>query len=90
MTVDLYTKIRAIPTFRSRESCFAMSRPCSRMPTLSLAARELAAAFVPIRKAGKLPKSNTLGSYAPESGVGALEMHADAVTDGAGSWSAMT
>ena len=49
----------------------------------ALAARELAAAFVPIRKAGKLPYRTLSESYALEYGVGTLEMHADAIAKGA-------
>jgi adenine phosphoribosyltransferase len=46
-------------------------------------ARELGAGFVPARKRGKLPHEVVSAEYILEYGVDALEMHADALADGA-------
>jgi adenine phosphoribosyltransferase len=46
-------------------------------------ARELGAGFVPARKPGKLPGQTVSAEYILEYGVDALEMHADALADGA-------
>jgi len=46
-------------------------------------ARELGAGFVPARKPGKLPHQTVSAEYVLEYGVDALEMHADALADGA-------
>ncbi len=46
-------------------------------------ARELGAGFVPARKPGKLPHETISADYILEYGVDALEMHADALADGA-------
>jgi adenine phosphoribosyltransferase len=46
-------------------------------------ARELGAGFVPARKPGKLPSQTVSAEYVLEYGVDALEMHADALADGA-------
>ncbi len=46
-------------------------------------ARELDAGFVPARKPGKLPWDTVTAEYVLEYGVDALEMHADALADGA-------
>ena len=46
-------------------------------------ARELSAGFVPARKPGKLPHETISAEYILEYGVDALEMHADALADGA-------
>jgi adenine phosphoribosyltransferase len=46
-------------------------------------ARELGAGFVPARKPGKLPHETIAAEYILEYGVDALEMHADALADGA-------
>jgi adenine phosphoribosyltransferase len=46
-------------------------------------ARELGAGFVPARKQGKLPWETVSAEYVLEYGVDALEMHADALADGA-------
>lgn len=46
-------------------------------------ARELGAGFVPARKPGKLPHEVVSAEYALEYGVDELEMHADALADGA-------
>ena len=48
-----------------------------------LVARELAAAFVPVRKPGKLPFRKISESYSLEYGTGAVEMHVDAFEPGA-------
>jgi adenine phosphoribosyltransferase len=44
---------------------------------------ELGAGFVPARKPGKLPHETISAEYILEYGVDALEMHADALADGA-------
>jgi adenine phosphoribosyltransferase len=46
-------------------------------------AREIGAGFVPARKRGKLPYDTLSAEYILEYGVDALEMHADALADGA-------
>ena len=46
-------------------------------------ARELEVGFVPARKPGKLPHETIAAEYILEYGVDALEMHADALADGA-------
>jgi adenine phosphoribosyltransferase len=46
-------------------------------------ALELDAGFVPARKPGKLPSETVAAEYILEYGVDALEMHADALADGA-------
>jgi adenine phosphoribosyltransferase len=46
-------------------------------------ARELGVGFVPARKPGKLPAETVSAEYILEYGVDALEMHADALADGA-------
>ncbi len=46
-------------------------------------ARELGVGFVPARKPGKLPHETVSAEYLLEYGVDVLEMHADAVADGA-------
>ena len=43
----------------------------------------LGAGFVPVRKAGKLPRATYAESYALEYGEATLEMHADALEPGA-------
>ena len=113
MTLDLRTKIRAIPDFPKAGILFRDVTPLLADPEAlafavaelvrpfadgrvdavagidargfifgALAARELAAGFVPIRKAGKLPYRTLSESYALEYGHGTLEMHADAVATG--------
>ena len=46
-------------------------------------ALELDAGFVPARKPGKLPSETVSAEYILEYGVDALEMHSDAIADGA-------
>ena len=48
----------------------------------ALAAYELGAGFVPLRKAGKLPHAVESVSYALEYGTATLEVHRDALGDG--------
>ncbi len=48
----------------------------------ALVARELAAGFVPLRKAGKLPAGVEAVSYALEYGTASLEIHRDALPAG--------
>jgi len=46
-------------------------------------ARALGAGFIPARKPGKLPHETVSAEYALEYGLDALEVHADALADGA-------
>jgi adenine phosphoribosyltransferase len=46
-------------------------------------ARELGVGFVPARKPGRLPHETIAAEYILEYGVDALELHADALADGA-------
>ena len=46
-------------------------------------ARELGAGFVPARKPGKLPHDTVQAEYALEYGTDRLEVHSDAIHDGA-------
>ena len=46
-------------------------------------ARQIGAGFVPARKPGKLPHQTVSAEYILEYGVDVMEMHADAVADGA-------
>ena len=46
-------------------------------------ARQLGAGFVPARKPGKLPAETVSAEYSLEYGLDALEVHADALADGA-------
>jgi adenine phosphoribosyltransferase len=46
-------------------------------------ARTIGAGFIPVRKPGKLPWDTRSVEYVLEYGVDALEMHRDAVSDGA-------
>jgi adenine phosphoribosyltransferase len=46
-------------------------------------ARAIGAGFIPVRKPGKLPWDTRSVEYVLEYGVDALEMHRDAVSDGA-------
>jgi len=46
-------------------------------------ARELGAGFVPARKPGRLPSDTVSVEYILEYGIDALEVHADALADGA-------
>ncbi len=45
-------------------------------------ARELGAAFVPVRKAGKLPRETISATYELEYGTDTLQMHRDAIQPG--------
>jgi len=49
----------------------------------SALAVRLGVGFVPVRKPGKLPRETIRETYALEYGTDALEMHADALTQGA-------
>jgi adenine phosphoribosyltransferase len=46
-------------------------------------ARTIGAGFIPVRKPGKLPWNTRSAEYVLEYGVDALEIHSDAVGDGA-------
>lgn len=48
-----------------------------------MAADRLDAGFVPLRKPGKLPRPTLGADYELEYGAGRLEMHTDAIADGA-------
>jgi len=48
-----------------------------------MAAERLGAGFVPLRKPGKLPRAALGADYELEYGTERLEMHTDAITDGA-------
>ena len=48
----------------------------------ALVAQRLGAAFVPIRKPGKLPAATVREDYSLEYGTDAVELHADAVSKG--------
>src|ERR671934_1547504 len=61
-----------------------MRAPAPRCFILGAAlALELGAGFVPARKPGKLPSQTISAEYILEYGVDALELHADALADGA-------
>ncbi|MFB3892091.1 MAG: adenine phosphoribosyltransferase [Phycisphaerae bacterium] len=49
----------------------------------ALVAQRLKAAFVPVRKKGKLPAATVSESYSLEYGTDTIEMHADAIRPGA-------
>ncbi len=49
----------------------------------SMAADRLDAGFVPLRKPGKLPRETLCADYELEYGSESLEMHTDAIVDGA-------
>ncbi len=49
----------------------------------SMAADRLNAGFVPLRKTGKLPRETLRADYELEYGSESLEMHTDAIVDGA-------
>ena len=49
----------------------------------ALAAQHLAAGFVPVRKAGKLPSRTVSQTYALEYGTDTIQVHADAIPPGA-------
>ena len=49
----------------------------------AMAAERLGAGFVPLRKEGKLPRETLHADYELEYGSERLEMHADAIADGA-------
>jgi adenine phosphoribosyltransferase len=46
-------------------------------------ARQIGAGFVPARKPGRLPAETITAEYTLEYGIDALEVHADALADGA-------
>ncbi len=70
---DLASEVHAVVGMESRGFWFG--------PML---ARELNAAFVPLRKPGKLPAATHAASYGLEYGEDQLEMHVDALRPGQG------
>ena len=68
---------------RPREVDFVVAAEARGFILGAAIARELGAGFVPARKPGKLPHQTISAEYILEYGVDALEMHADAIADGA-------
>jgi adenine phosphoribosyltransferase len=68
---------------RPREVDFVVAAEARGFILGAALALELGAGFVPARKPGKLPWDTVSAEYILEYGVDALEMHADALADGA-------
>jgi adenine phosphoribosyltransferase len=68
---------------RPREVDFVVAAEARGFILGTALALELDAGFVPARKPGKLPSETVSAEYILEYGVDALEMHADALADGA-------
>ena len=68
---------------RTREIDFVLAAEARGFILGAALALELDAGFVPARKPGKLPSETVAAEYILEYGVDALEMHADALADGA-------
>jgi adenine phosphoribosyltransferase len=68
---------------RPREIDFVVAAEARGFILGAALAVELGAGFVPARKPGKLPHETISAEYILEYGVDALEMHADALADGA-------
>ena len=68
---------------RPREVDFVVAAEARGFILGAAIARELGVGFVPARKPGKLPHATIAAEYILEYGVDALEMHADALADGA-------
>ena len=68
---------------RPREIDFVLAAEARGLILGAALARELGVGFVPARKPGKLPHDTVSAEYILEYGVDALEMHADALRDGA-------
>ena len=68
---------------RPREVDFVVAAEARGFILGGAVARELGVGFVPARKPGKLPHDTVTAEYILEYGVDALEMHADALADGA-------
>ena len=68
---------------RPREIDFVVAAEARGFILGAALALELDAGFVPARKPGKLPADTISAEYILEYGVDALEMHADALADGA-------
>ncbi len=68
---------------RPREVDFVVAAEARGFILGAALALELDAGFVPARKPGKLPSETVSAEYILEYGVDALEMHADALADGA-------
>jgi adenine phosphoribosyltransferase len=68
---------------RPREVDFVVAAEARGFILGAAIARELGVGFVPARKPGKLPHQTISAEYILEYGVDALEMHADALADGA-------
>ena len=68
---------------RPREVDFVVTAEAREFILGAALAIELGAGFVPARKPGKLPSEVITAEYILEYGVDALELHADALADGA-------
>ncbi len=68
---------------RPREIDFVLAAEARGFILGAAIARELGVGFVPARKPGKLPYDTVSAEYILEYGVDALEMHVDALADGA-------
>jgi adenine phosphoribosyltransferase len=68
---------------RPREIDFVLAAEARGFILGAALARELGVGFVPARKPGKLPHDVVTAEYILEYGVDVLEMHADALADGA-------
>ena len=68
---------------RSRDVDYVVAAEARGFILGAAVALELDAGFVPARKPGKLPSETVSAEYILEYGVDALEMHADALADGA-------
>jgi adenine phosphoribosyltransferase len=68
---------------RPREVDFVVAAEARGFILGAALARELGAGFVPARKPGKLPSETVSAEYILEYGIDALEVHADALADGA-------
>ena len=68
---------------RPREVDFVVAAEARGFILGAALARELGAGFVPARKPGKLPADTVSAEYILEYGIDALEVHADALADGA-------
>ena len=68
---------------RPREIDFVLAAEARGFILGAALARALGVGFVPARKPGKLPHDTVSAEYILEYGIDALEMHADALADGA-------
>jgi len=77
-TLDLLTEYAA-----PREVDFVVAAEARGFVLGGALGLRLDAGFIPARKPGKLPAATASAEYALEYGVDALEMHSDALRDGA-------